>query len=230
MKRLLIAAPGFALLVLALLGSVATGVADTDFCLDSNNNSMCPDDIHVRHRKVMADCQGCHNLRNSFDVTATFYKDNTKPAFISGGPVPTYTASGKWSSTPTIDASTCSNIACHSTTPGTFGYYFPGGDGEPVWITVTTGGVSTAVASWQSNKETVCNSCHGDPPNDYVWHSGYHGGAIAGANNCELCHPDAKSTTLNGQIIYNSLTDTSLHQNGTVNVLARYTSQCFGCH
>ncbi len=229
MKRLLTAAAVFALLILAMLSSVAGGTG-TNYCLDANNNNICPDDIHVKHQNIMGDCQGCHNLSSSFNVPVTFFTENTKPAFVAGGPAPVYTASGKWGSTLTTNSATCSNIACHYVTPGSFGYYFPGGDGEPEWNTVNTGGVSTAVASWQPNNETICNSCHGNPHNVYVWHSGYHGGGIPGANNCELCHPDAKSTTLNGQIIYNSLTDPSQHQNGTINVLAKYTSRCFTCH
>lgn len=231
MKRLLTVALGFSLFILAMLSSVASGVSGTNFCLDSNNNNLCPDDIHVKHQKIMGDCQGCHNLSSSFVVSTTLFKDSSKPAFIAGGPAPVYTASGKWSSTPTTAAANCSNIACHNITPGTFSYWFPGGDGEPELITVATGGVSSANASWDTNIVTMCNSCHGNPPGDgFVWHSGYHGGSIAGANNCELCHPDAKSTTLNGHIISNSLTDPSLHQNGTVNVLAKYKSSCFGCH
>jgi hypothetical protein len=222
--------PGSTMPSAAARGGSGTEASPTNFCLDSNNNNLCPDAVHVKHQKFMNDCQGCHDLSGSFDVSAAFYKDSSKPAFIAGGAAPVYTPSGNWNTTPTTVSATCSNIACHNVTSGTFSYYFPGGDGEPELITVTTGGVSSATASWQDNSVTSCNSCHGNPPSGYTWHSGYHGGNIAGANNCEFCHPDAKSNTSNGIIISNVLTDPGLHKNGTINVLAKYTTRCFGCH
>jgi predicted CxxxxCH...CXXCH cytochrome family protein len=236
MKRLLAAAPGFVLLILPLLGFASGGTGTpatpTDYCLDSYNNNLCPDSIHNKHQSVMNDCQGCHNLTASFNVSATFFKDSSKRAFIAGGHAPVYTPSGNWSSPQTAAAATCSNIACHSTATGTYSYYvYDWGNDDYDLVTVNYGGTSTATASWQDNSVTNCNSCHGNPPRDgNVWHSGSHGNGMPGGNNCELCHPDAKSNLVNGQIVSNFITVPSEHQDGTVTVLAKYESKCFLCH
>ncbi len=120
----------------------------------------------------------------------------------------------------------CSNIACHGVPAGTFSYYFPGGDGEPVLNTVTYGGTAAAFTpSWYA-KSAACASCHGNPPANYPWHSGQHATGIPGANDCQFCHPDASGSGGQGTTITNA----ALHKNGTVEVSARFTSKCFGCH
>jgi predicted CxxxxCH...CXXCH cytochrome family protein len=137
---------------------------------------------------------------------------------------------------PTFDATakTCSGVACHSIPSGTFTYLFPGGDGEPVAETVTYGG-GTATPSWYS-AGIGCTGCHGNPPQNYLWHGGLHGGG----NQCELCHPDAVSVNgvatglstatncagPNGTLIACA----SLHANGTLDVQPKFKSTCFGCH
>ena len=67
-----------------------------------------------------------------------------------------------------------------------------------------------------------CDSCHGNPPaGTGNWHASTHGGG----SQCELCHPDA-ATTVGG----NTITDLSLHINGTVEVSPQWVPHCFYCH
>lgn len=166
------------------------------------------------------DCKVCHKVggRLSFDKNG--------PAYAVGKPAPTFDATAK----------TCANIACHGVPSGTFSYYFPDGTGEPVLNTVTYGGSpsSATTPSWYSTGATSCTGCHGDPPTNgsngsNVWHSGYHGGGgpTSAQNQCQFCHPDASSP---GNGIGDTITTTSLHANGTVNVQATFKSSCFGCH
>jgi hypothetical protein len=232
MKRLLAVALSLALLALAMLCSVAGGA---NYCLDSDNNDLCPDIMHTKHQNFMNDCKACHNLANSFIASGTFFKDSSKGAFLPGGPNPVFSPSGSWRNPRTNDAATCSNIACHYVQPGNFTYYiWDWGIDASVPVTVNYGGMSSAVAKWVDDAVSNCNSCHGNPPtnNNYIWHSGSHGLTVVGANNCETCHPDAKSnTTPDGRtIISNYITAPSQHANGTVDVVALYSSKCFTCH
>lgn len=165
------------------------------------------------------DCRVCHKVggRLSFDKAG--------PAYAVGRPAPSFDATTK----------SCSNIACHGVPSGTFSYYFPGGDGEPVLNTVSYGGTTMiATPSWYSTGSSACAACHGDPPangsnGSNVWHSGYHGGGnpTAPQNQCQFCHPDASSP---GNGVGDTITNPSLHATGTVNVQATFKSSCFGCH
>ncbi len=165
------------------------------------------------------DCKVCHKVGGRL----TF--DKAGPAYAVGRPAPTFDATTK----------TCSNIACHGITSGTFSYYFPGGDGEPVLNTLSYGG-STLVAtpSWYSTGSSACAACHGNPPlngsnGSNVWHSGYHGsgGPSSALNQCQFCHPDASSP---GNGVGDTTTNPLLHSNGTVNVQVTFKSSCFSCH
>lgn len=168
---------------------------------------------HAKHAAF--DCQVCHY------VGGVLCFDTSGPAVSPGNPLPSFDATAK----------TCSNIACHGVPAGTFSYYFPGGDGEPALNTVTYGGTMAPTPSWYATG-LGCSACHGNPPRygssgSNVWHSGYHAGTPTTASNqCQFCHPDA--TGSNG--IGTAITNTSLHANGVVNVQARFTSSCFGCH
>ena len=231
-RRLLTIASCFAALVLVTLSSVAGGA---NYCLDSQNNDLCPDIMHTKHQNFMNDCKACHNITSSFIVSGTFFKDSSKGAFLPGGPAPVFTKSGAWNNPKTPEAATCSNIACHNVPAGTYTYYiYDWGIDDVVPVTVNYGGMSSAKAQWVDNAASNCNSCHGNPPTtySYIWHSGLHGNGMIGANNCETCHPDAKSsTTADGKtIVSNYITTPSQHGNGTVDVVAKYTSKCFGCH
>jgi hypothetical protein len=55
---------------------------------------------------------------------------------------------------------------------------------------------------------------------------------MANGRKCETCHPDAISAVVNGTTIGVSIQATyaALHGNGVVNVQAKFTSKCFGCH
>jgi hypothetical protein len=151
--------------------------------------------------------------------------DKNGPAYGAGLPAPTFDAVAK----------TCSNVACHAVKAGTFSYYFPGGDGEPVLNTVSYGGgTPKTTPSWYSIGAAACTACHDDPPRNgsngsNAWHSGYHGGqGPTGAyNQCQFCHPDASSP---GNGIGDTITNATLHANGVINVQATFKSACFGCH
>ena len=198
-----------------------------------------PTGAHAKHGAF--DCKVCHAFGGWFAF------QNPGPAYL---PNSTGTPSA-----PSFDATTktCSNVACHSVPPGTFSYYFPGGDGEPALNTVPYGGASGSAAPMWYDTALGCAACHGNPPlyNDvaYVWHSGFHGNqGPTGANNqCQLCHNDAVSTngTATGLRPGNcnpvtglpvtgtpagSVPCASFHANGTVGVVENFTSACFGCH
>lgn len=173
-----------------------------------------PGGAHMKHSAY--NCTTCHMMHGG----ARF--DPNGPAAIKPSlsnmnpPKPAFNA---------IDKS-CSNIACHSIPTGTFSYYFPGGDGEPALNTVSYGGASSASSpSWYA-VGAGCGSCHGNPPSSYAWHSGSHATGIPGANECQFCHPDVTGAGGKGTTI----TNTAMHQNGTVEVQARFTSKCFNCH
>jgi hypothetical protein len=166
-------------------------------------------------------CQVCHNVGGRL----AFQKNGL--AYATGQPAPYFDATAK----------TCSNIGCHTVKAGTFSYYFQGGDGEPVLNTASYGGgAPRTTPSWFAilPAAQTCTLCHDDPPRlgssgANVWHSGYHGGqGPTGAyNQCQFCHPDASSPN-NG--IGDTITNATLHANGTVNVVATFKSACFNCH
>ena len=155
-------------------------------------------------------CKVCHY------VGGVLMFDPNGPAVALGGPLPSFDAGTK----------TCSNIACHGVPAGSFSYYFPGGDGEPALNTVNYSGSGGSAPSWYTTG-LGCTACHGNPPRNGAWHSGYHAGGLTSASNqCQFCHPDA--TGSNGQ--GTAITSPALHGNGVVNVQARFTTACFGCH
>jgi hypothetical protein len=176
------------------------------------------------------DCNpgGAHRKHSSYNCTSCHMMHGNQRFDPLGPAVSQPTASNPTPPKPgfnPIDKS-CSNIACHSVPAGTFNYYFPGGDGELALNTVSYGGTAAAATpSWYANG-AGCGSCHGNPPSNYVWHSGRHATNISGANECQFCHPDATGSGGIGTTI----TNTTLHKNGTVEVQARFTSKCFGCH
>ena len=201
----------------------STALMPSDVCLDGDPDCT-PTGAHggpttqpVGH--YVFDCRVCHKVggRLSFDKTG--------PAYAVGKPAPSFDATSK----------TCSNIACHGVPTGTFSYYFLGGDGEPVLNTVSYGGSATVTTpSWYATGGAACTACHGNPPangssGSNLWHSGYHGGGgpTSPLNQCQLCHPDASSP---GNGIGDTITNASMHANGTVNVQAMFKSSCFGCH
>jgi hypothetical protein len=182
---------------------------------------------HAEHMLITGvTCATCHarpcDQHNNGVVDVVF--DPSGPAVATGNPAPVFDASAK----------SCSNIACHIVSAGTFNYSFQGGDGNPVDKTVNiygnTGGLTP---SWYSSG-TSCTACHGNPPSNgtdgsNIWHSGNHAGqGPTGAyNQCQLCHPDASSPN-NG--IGDTITNPSLHRNGTFDIQPAFVSQCFNCH
>jgi predicted CxxxxCH...CXXCH cytochrome family protein len=162
-------------------------------------------------------CSVCHKVGGRLKF------DRNGPAYAAGNPAPTFDATAK----------TCSNVACHGVPAGTFSYYFPGGDGEPVLNTVNIiGNTAGTTPSWYSTGAAACGACHGNPPRNgtdgsNVWHSGNHAGGPTSANNqCQMCHPDASGSGGQGTTI----TNPSMHGNGIFNVQATFRSSCFNCH
>jgi hypothetical protein len=163
---------------------------------------------HAKHGAF--NCSACHY------VGGVLCFDSNGPAVSPGNPLPSFDATSK----------SCSNIACHGMYSGTFSYYFPGGDGEPEFKTVSYAGSGGSTPSWDATG-LGCAACHGNPPRNGAWHSGYHaGGPTAAPNQCQFCHSDATGSSGLGTAI----TNPALHANGTVEVQARFTSSCFGCH
>ena len=173
---------------------------------------------HAQHG--FTSCSTCHLSGGIVEF------DPAGPAVAPGQPAPAFDAMAK----------TCSSVACHGVPAGTYSYYFPGGDGQPILNTVSYGGgTSFTTPSWYATG-IGCTACYGNPPSSYgyVWHSGQHGGG----NACELCHPDAVSQ--NGVATgLNPATDcgpngttpcATLHANGALDVTAHFNSTCFGCH
>lgn len=157
------------------------------------------------------DCKVCHVVGGVFSFNPN------GPAVAAGQPLPYFDNNAK----------TCSNVSCHGMYAGIFSYYYPGGDGEPELRTVNYAGSGGSTPSWFATG-LGCTACHGNPPRNGTWHSGYHaGGPTSAANQCQFCHPDASSPS-NG--IGDTITNASLHGNGTVNVQATFRSSCFGCH
>ncbi len=159
-------------------------------------------------------CSVCHK------VAGRLAFDRYGPAYGANLPAPTFDATAK----------TCSNVACHTVPAGTFSFWFPDGTGEPQLVTVSYGGgAARTTPSWYATGGMVCTSCHDDPPRDGPWHSGYHGGQgpTGPRNQCQFCHPDASSP---GNGIGDTITNSSMHRNGVMNVQATFTSSCFGCH
>ncbi len=167
-------------------------------------------------------CETCHRVDWANGLGLIWFDNTSSPAFGAGMPAPVFNEA-------TV---TCSNIACHSLPSGlTFSYYFPDGTGDPVLHTVNiTNNPSATTPNWFSTG-AGCSACHGNPPvngsdGSNVWHSGLHANSIAGANECQFCHPDATGVNQQGTTI----TNPAAHANGVIDVHATFTSACFSCH
>jgi nitrate reductase cytochrome c-type subunit len=179
----------------------------------------------ARPSEGWVNCVSCHNGGAASHAMTLPIKDHTNNVTVLVDPQYSFTPG----TLPTFDATskTCSNVSCHGVKAGTFSYYFPDGEGEPQLNTVPYGGSSRQTPSWTATG-TLCTACHANPPANYTWHSGFHGGqGPAGAvNQCQFCHTDA--TGANGQ--GTAITNTALHANGVANVQATFKTSCFGCH
>jgi hypothetical protein len=204
-----------------------------DVCIDGDP-TCTPTGAHGKHGGF--DCKVCHAVGGRL----SFSKTTTPTAYRAGSPGPTFDAGAK----------TCSNVSCHGVPAGTYSYWFPGnedadGDGyaDAVYKTVNYGGtLAASTPSWYATGAT-CTACHGNPPangsdGSNTWHSGSHANnqnvGPTPANDCELCHNIPSSVTtpivqsVNGA--GTAILQPSFHGNGTVNVNARFRTQCFGCH
>ena len=222
----------------------ASLLSQADFCDDALSSTCTPTGAHGALAVNFAtghagyDCKECHYIGGRLAF---------KPASAGGlafipapSPRPYFDATAK----------TCSNIACHGVPAGTYSYYFPGnedadGDGypDPELKTVNYGGtMGGTTPSWYTTG-AGCTACHGNPPangsdGSNAWHSGNHANnqnvGPTPANACELCHnlpsnvnsPIVQSVNGAGTVILQP----GFHATGSVNVNARFRSQCFGCH
>jgi trimeric autotransporter adhesin len=190
-------------------------------------------------------CIPCHNGGPASHAKTVTADGHFGPATVTIDPQYSFTTGG----VPAYDAvgKTCSNVSCHSVPAGTFSYYFPGGDGNPLLNTVPFGGISHQTPVWTTTG-AQCIACHDNPPysapNQYVWHSGWHGGVnlisssnpdVLGYNKCDLCHSDVISTitgtpgTATAQMT-TTITDINKHRNGVADVQGKFEQRCFGCH
>jgi hypothetical protein len=199
----------------------AAGVASTSNAMTQDEvlpagTNCTPTGAHGKH--AFTSCATCHVCGGVLQF------DPAGPAVSANFPNPTFDATAK----------ACS-VACHGVPAGTFTYLFPDGNGDPQPNTVSYGGANVMTPSWYTTGAGGCTACHGDPPQNYLWHSGNHGGG----NQCELCHPDVVSvngvgtglstaTNCGPNGTYGSCA--ALHANGTVDVQAKFKSTCFGCH
>ena len=209
------------------------GVAAANLVVVPTGQACTPTGKHFEHRSFS--CAACHLAAGAlcFDPAAA-------------------------GSTASFDAVTksCSSIACHGTAAGTFTYSsWDWGLDQAVDVTVPYGGSGGVQANWYADSVGGCTACHGYPPTyngqPYVWHSGAHGNGIPNGNACQLCHPDATGAyvfggppsfvgTSGGMIAScapgtycsapGTITDSSLHRNGVLNVSPRWGSACLGCH
>ena len=180
-------------------------------CLDGDP-ACTPTGAHAKHGGFA--CSVCHK------VAGRLVFDKNGPAYALGHPAPTFDATAK----------TCTNVACHGLPSGSYTYTsWDWGLDQPVPTTINYGGTLRTTPSWYTTGAGGCTACHDDPPRGYVWHSGNHGGQgpTGSRNQCQFCHPDASSPN-NG--IGDTITNPSLHANGTVDVQPTWTTACFGCH
>lgn len=174
-----------------------------------------PSAAHPKHRAY--DCTACHL------VGGTPCLDPAGPAAAPGKSAPAFDESAK----------TCSNVSCHGAYSGTFTYsrWDWGIEGFEI-ANVQYAGSGGAASSWYRSG-TTCTACHANPPALGDWHSPSHGFAwMTAARMCETCHPDAVSAVVGGRPVGVAIDAASaaLHANGVVNVQARFSLKCFGCH
>ena len=197
-------------------GSRSGMLTQDQTCLDGDP-ACTPTGAHARHASYA--CSVCHK------VAGRLVFDRNGPAYAAGQPAPTFDATAK----------TCSNVACHSVS-GTFTYerYNWGSDSYDQ-VSFAYGG-SGSQPNWYATGSGTCSACHGMPPTYAAWHSGQHGTQpmYATTNACQTCHPDASGLLVYGPTGVTaqnvSITNPSLHRDGTLQVTPRFTSACFGCH
>jgi len=174
-----------------------------------------PTGAHMKHGAFA--CTACHLIPGSPCL------DPAGPAAAPGKPAPAFDATAK----------TCSNVACHGAYSGTYTYgVWDYGIDDVVYVTVPYAGSGGAANSWFSTGST-CSTCHGNPPPPTNnWHASNHASSMPNGRTCEICHPDATSAVVGGKTVGVSIKAASaaLHGNGVVNVQAKFTSKCFGCH
>ena len=167
-------------------------------------------------------CGKCHWNYPSRESHASGVLDTADPSVVIVWFDAVNTA-GTWTKDAGPGTGVCSSLACHGLYSGTFTFDFAG-DGNITTVTYTGAGVTEP--SWY-NAGLGCSACHGNPPPAYpAWHGSHANNSFAGANDCQLCHPDATGSSGVGTAITNTL----LHVNGTPNVSPQWRTMCFNCH
>jgi len=174
-----------------------------------------PTGAHTKHRAYV--CTACHLVGGSPCL------DPAGAAAAPGQAAPSFDATAK----------TCSSVACHGAYSGTYTYArWDWGIEDFAYVTVPYAGGGGAANGWYTTGSS-CTSCHRNPPaSTGPWHSPTHGMTVTAARKCETCHPDAVSAVVNGVTVGVSINATyaAVHADGTVNVQAKFSSKCFGCH
>ena len=195
--------------------------------------------VHVSHNSVP--CKTCHLTGGAvqFDPTSqaiisgTLRTDSTGKVIVNPDGTVAKNNVLIASQLPSYNPNdgTCANIACHWVKPGVYNYYNDA-DQQNEQASYGTALPRTSPDWYSIPGSALCSACHGyppyDAPNQYVWHSGWHGGVnvgngtdVIGFNYCQTCHPDVMSTVKNGVLIttINPVSKNgSLHGNGVVDV------------
>ena len=205
-----------ALLVLGACGGERPGAPERQAAAATAVVSCSPLAAHPKH--ATASCATCHLCRGAGpDESGGVTFDPAGLAVAPGLPGPAFDKVSR----------SCSNAACHGVLAGTYDYWYPGGDGELVLGTIAYGSPPRPTPSWLTTG-LGCDGCHDNPPRNAPWHSGLHAGQgpTGSMNQCQFCHPDATGTNNVGTAI----TNPALHGDRVVQVVAQWTSRCFGCH
>jgi hypothetical protein len=150
------------------------------------------------------DCSLCH--QKPADAFAADHIDPGPAEVAFSGLAVTGNAIPSWDRA----SATCTTY-CHGSYSGMYTYFH-----YDTYYTVPYAG-TVGAASW-TDAAVTCDSCHGNPPANYYWHSGQH----AGGNSCDLCHPGVNATG-------DGFISTATHLDGVIEVKPK-SHFCFGCH
>jgi hypothetical protein len=215
---------------LVMSGTPECGVPGKPYCQDTAHASHAPYMVRDVGGANGGFCNNCH-VGWSLDWFGEEFdpQGNRRPAFLAptlevlNPPKPTFNG---WSMTQVVSGVyNCSNVACHATPAHIYAYWTVGGDGEPVATEVVIPAIVRDTPIWGTSGNT-CEACHDLYPRTGAWHGTHANKSLAGANECNLCHPNVSGTVATGLQIVNK----TLHGNGTVEVQPRWRSRCFGCH
>jgi predicted CxxxxCH...CXXCH cytochrome family protein len=211
--------------------------------------------VHISHNGIA--CKTCHLVAGAvqFDPTSAAIVPGTLKTDSSGAVI-VNAATGTVAENnvlipaqlPTYNPTNgiCANIACHWVKPGNY-YYYNDADEQNEVAPYGTALPKTTPDWYSTPGAALCSACHGyppyDAPNQYIWHSSWHGGVSVGSTNpdvigfnyCSTCHPDVTSKVTNGTLITTinaANRNGNLHGNGVVDVVPNWglSFLCSQCH